>query len=578
MAGFLHLRVDGTKLTVERLPAGGGAVRSADEDGELACAVAFDEGWDGLSRTLLLRHSGEAPMAMRLRPLRGGNGRVSGCLLPPPFNGDGRPVLFSVEGAGKNGNGFTCRLRTNDVCATLQSALCGKKRVNCYEGPFTLRKNGVYPFANTFVPQNLTVAVPQIDLTGDTVTPDTLLAGVTAHDAAGNRITGTASGLHLACGERPPADTNLLWVRTAVFPERITADCVTPDWRRLTIGRTEAGTRLLRWTEDRSGGLYACGLQRENDGWELRLLHFSSDGRVERAAAGKEPVPSPDALRVLDLCAGEKCVYLLLTVGQAVSLYRFDCKAGDGQFCGELESADCTLLSGGLAFASEPGAPEELLLYTNTAEIKGGPSVFRVFRADWHGLSQVASDSFVGGGDGGLAVVGGTAYAGVRAADGSAVTFDLQSCTCGVWRSNDAGTPLRIEGTVDGLICLRDPGGLRIYDPRAAECAHVGLRCAGRRICAWTAGEEVFLVGAERSALSYAALPRGRGERAVFLSLGSDGLGGDGSGGARLPLYHAGKQSLFAEVSGAFCTDGDAWRPVGVYCHDGTLWKRVLLG
>lgn len=32
-----------------------------------------------------------------------------------------------------------------------------------------------------------------IDLTGDTVTPATLLAGTTAHDASGNQITGTLS-------------------------------------------------------------------------------------------------------------------------------------------------------------------------------------------------------------------------------------------------------------------------------------------------------------------------------------------------------------------------------------------------
>lgn len=32
-----------------------------------------------------------------------------------------------------------------------------------------------------------------IDLTGDTVTPATLLEGITAHDASGNQITGTMS-------------------------------------------------------------------------------------------------------------------------------------------------------------------------------------------------------------------------------------------------------------------------------------------------------------------------------------------------------------------------------------------------
>ncbi len=30
-----------------------------------------------------------------------------------------------------------------------------------------------------------------IDLSGDTVTPETLAEGVTAHDASGNKITGT---------------------------------------------------------------------------------------------------------------------------------------------------------------------------------------------------------------------------------------------------------------------------------------------------------------------------------------------------------------------------------------------------
>lgn len=577
MADLLRLRVDGTKLTVERLPSGGGDAEPTERDGKLACAVAFDEGWDGLSRTLLLRRRGEAPMAMQLRPLRGGDGRLSGCLLPPPFGGDDRPLLLSVEGAGRNGNGFTCRLRTNDVCAALRSNFCGENRVNCYEGPFTLRKNGVYPFADTFVPQDLTVAVPEIDLTGDTVTPDALLAGVTAHDAAGNRITGTARGLSVACGERPPRETDLLWVRTTVSPERITADCVTPAWRRLPIGRAEAGTRLLRWTADGSGGLFACGLQREGGSWALRLLHFAPDGRVERASAGKRSFPSPDALRVLDLCAGAKCVYLLFAADRAVSLYRFDCGSGDGQLCGELGVEARAVLSGGVAVASEPGASEELLLYTNSADAKGELSELRVFRADWRGLSPVAAGAFVGGGDGGLAVAQkGVAYTGVRAADGSAVTFDLRSETFGVWRP-DVAEALRVEGALDGFVCLRDPCGLQIYDPRAAECARVRLRGAGRRICAWTAGEDVFLVGAAHGALSCASLPRGRGECAVYLSLGvsSDG---ESVGGARLPLFRAGKQSLFAEVSGAFSTDGKAWRPVGVYRHDGTLWKRVSLG
>ena len=33
-----------------------------------------------------------------------------------------------------------------------------------------------------------------LDLTGDTVTPETLAAGVTAHNAAGEQIVGTSGG------------------------------------------------------------------------------------------------------------------------------------------------------------------------------------------------------------------------------------------------------------------------------------------------------------------------------------------------------------------------------------------------
>lgn len=36
---------------------------------------------------------------------------------------------------------------------------------------------------------------PVIDLTQDTVTPDTLLKGITAHDASGSKIQGTVESV-----------------------------------------------------------------------------------------------------------------------------------------------------------------------------------------------------------------------------------------------------------------------------------------------------------------------------------------------------------------------------------------------
>lgn len=45
-----------------------------------------------------------------------------------------------------------------------------------------------------------------VDLTGDTVTTDKLLAGVTAHDAAGNTVTGTVAVQTYRTGSGAPDD------------------------------------------------------------------------------------------------------------------------------------------------------------------------------------------------------------------------------------------------------------------------------------------------------------------------------------------------------------------------------------
>lgn len=43
-----------------------------------------------------------------------------------------------------------------------------------------------------------------LDLTGDTVTPESLLSGVTAHDAAGNPIVGTGGGVNVSFNSIDP--------------------------------------------------------------------------------------------------------------------------------------------------------------------------------------------------------------------------------------------------------------------------------------------------------------------------------------------------------------------------------------
>lgn len=46
-----------------------------------------------------------------------------------------------------------------------------------------------------------------LDLTTDTVTPDTLLSGITAHDKTGEQITGTVKVQNYYTGSDVPADT-----------------------------------------------------------------------------------------------------------------------------------------------------------------------------------------------------------------------------------------------------------------------------------------------------------------------------------------------------------------------------------
>lgn len=57
-----------------------------------------------------------------------------------------------------------------------------------------------------------------IDLTADSVTPETLAEGVTAHDATGAVIVGVmaaSAGKCYQAGDTAPEDTDLLWIDTA---------------------------------------------------------------------------------------------------------------------------------------------------------------------------------------------------------------------------------------------------------------------------------------------------------------------------------------------------------------------------
>lgn len=597
MTEILQLRVDGTKLSIEGLPsnaemAPGGAVEGARA---IACAVTFDEGWDGFAGTLLLRHRGEAPLAIRLKPLaakpsdEASDRRTAVCLLPKPFAADVRPFLLSVEGTQRNpgtakdagsDGGFTCRLRTNDVCAALRPALRGENRVTCYEGPYTLRENKTYAFADTFLQQDLTVDVPTVDLTGDTVTPEALLQGVTAHNAAGERITGTLGGLNLVCSERAPKDTSKLWVKATVQPETVTVDAIRPAWKSFSMHGRAARTRILRWISDASGCLYAYGVERTGEGYEPRLLRFSPDGSVEQIAVGQRVFSSlPDA-QALDGCVGEKVSYLLLGASGAggsrrpVRLYRFDTEQATGQVCGLVDANLYFALTGGLTIAGDGS----VFLYTNACASPGAESVFRAYRY-WRDTFFPLGEAIScgGNGDGGMARIGDAAYTPVHTEDGRAVLLHLPSERVETWRPGGQEEALRVEGASGGMLFVRYPYGLKVFDPQTGatgrvNCSTEGADHAEKRIyCAWTAaGENLFVISTDRGVPQYALLPRKASGSRLRLCTGVEE-------GVRLPLYRAQGQTLYADISGAFVSDtSGVWHFAEVYRHDGTLWTRVV--
>ena len=82
-----------------------------------------------------------------------------------------------------------------------------------------------------------------IDLTGDTVAADKLLSGYTAHDAAGNAITGTAT----AGGGGLPAE--IVAGDTPVMMDGRVVTATSSSWAEtaMTITIPKAGTYRFKW-------------------------------------------------------------------------------------------------------------------------------------------------------------------------------------------------------------------------------------------------------------------------------------------------------------------------------------------
>lgn len=601
MTEILQLRVDGTRLTIEELPFSAmgtcGVTRDdaqyvAQSDAsntahEIACAVTFDAGWDGFTRTLLLRHRGEAPLAMTLKSaVRKGKNksdrRMSACILPTTFLEDDRPILLAVEGAQsaeQTGGGGSRHLRTNDVCAALRNGSHGEKPIRYYEGPYTLRENKTYSLADTFLPQDLTVDVPTVDLTGDTVTPETLWKGVTAHNAAGEAIVGTHGGMNLVCSMHAPEDTGKLWIQTAETPEKMTVDRIRPVWQTFCMRGNIARMNILHWMADTSGYLYAYGVEQTDSGYRPHLLRFSPDGGAEQISSGKRLFPSLLDAQVLDGCVGQEGVYLLLGASEKdggkrpVRLYRFDRFTG-GQVCKTVDNNGYFALSGGVTEAEDG----DVCLYISASAAAGETRFFRAYRFCQGELTQVSEqiDCRQNGG-GGMAKIGGIAYTPVHTDDGEAISIDLLESSIGTWRLDKKEGVLRIDGAAGDFLQLRYPYGVRIIRPQTGETAKINFCTAGgdlsQKRCyhAWAQTDAgLFVISTDRGTLQYAVLPTSPSGTELRLICGEEE-------GVRLPVYRMRGQTIYAEVSNALVSNGDGeWTIANGYLHDGTSWKRVL--
>lgn len=85
-----------------------------------------------------------------------------------------------------------------------------------------------------------------LDLTGDTVTPEKLMAGVTAHDAAGNPIVGSGTGdMEAAVYDPQGKRTDIFKYVDAAKPKMIAITLTAAGWNATAKTQTATVTGVL---------------------------------------------------------------------------------------------------------------------------------------------------------------------------------------------------------------------------------------------------------------------------------------------------------------------------------------------
>ena len=181
---ILHsLKVEGNRALLESAPPF--VAGTADT---VRLEAAFDRSWDGFAVELLAEQMG-ADVRWKLSL-----DETGGIVLPRPLTDTAIPFFLWAEGE-KEGK----FLRTNSVCISPEKLCTGDRdepptedTIQVHKGPYRLTENGVYPTKDCYLTEDLTVDVPPMgaDTSEDTVVPEAMLAGCTAHDKDGKLITG----------------------------------------------------------------------------------------------------------------------------------------------------------------------------------------------------------------------------------------------------------------------------------------------------------------------------------------------------------------------------------------------------
>ncbi len=314
----MQLQVTGTKLVASSIPFLTEKTRDV-----VICRFTFDESWNGFSRTAIFRMGGHAAGGQPLIALPLNKNDCAE--LPALLTSCAKPFCLSVE--GENGN---CRLRTNTVRLSFRRGERDGLPFTFYDGSYTLTENGTYPTSGELMKSDIRVEVPLVDLSQDTVTPETLAEGVTAHDSKKQKIVGTldpyaSAKLHVGCStSTAPTDRTKLWLKTDIQPKREFSGYLRPTQRAYETNKLDVLGTV--YCEGPDNSMFVFG-QYEQTPYLFQLYPDSTRNRkwvLDSAAADSYE------WRALDMCFANDRVYVLLGSGgieearRAPRVYVFD--------------------------------------------------------------------------------------------------------------------------------------------------------------------------------------------------------------------------------------------------------------